>query len=226
MVPREALAGSALLRDLEPEAEAAILRAARIQEFAAGAMVLLREDESRDVFFVLSGAVRVTAVVSGGRELIFTDHAAGEQFGELAAIDELPRSASVTALYSSRLLVMPGAAFRAALAASPRMTWRLLAQMSARIRGLSARFVEVALGSVRHRLVAELMRASRPRLGSEERIVSPPPRHHELAARIGVRREAVTRELKALERVGLVRQEPRGIVLARAVRLEDLKGAP
>jgi CRP-like cAMP-binding protein len=224
MVAADALATSPLLRGLEPPVLAALLPACHLREVAAGSLVLAHDDASADVYLVLSGGVRVTVVLSGGREIIFTDHAAGEYFGELAAIDAAPRSASVTALHPSRLGVLPAPAFRTALAASPILAQRLLADMAARIRGLSRRFVEVALGSVRHRLAAELARAARPRAGHPaERIVSPPPRHHVLAARIGVRREAVTRELAALERAGLVRQETGGIVLLRDLALADLE---
>jgi CRP/FNR family cyclic AMP-dependent transcriptional regulator len=221
-VPAESLAATQLLRELEPPVAAAIGAAATEREWPAEALVLQHDDPSTDVFFVLRGGVRVTVLAWGGREIIFSDLGVGEQFGELAAIDQGPRSASVTTLYPTRLLVLPAAAFRAALAASPIMAGRMIAQMAARIRSLSARFVEVALGSVRHRLVAALLREARPRPGSPERIVSPPPRHHVLAARIGVRREAVTRELAALERLGLLRQEARGIVLLRPLQLADL----
>lgn len=138
------------------------------------------------MFFVLRGAVRVGVRTAAGREIIFSDLAEGEQFGELAAIDGGARSASVLALRPSPLLV-PAGEFRAAAAASPAMTKRLLVNLTSRVRTRSARFVEVAPGTVRHRLVAELMRLSRPRPGSEVLVISPPVRHHILAARIGVR---------------------------------------
>jgi CRP-like cAMP-binding protein len=220
----ETIAAAPLLRGLEPAVLAALLPACHLKEVAAGALVLAHDDASADLYLVLSGGVRVTVLLPGGREIIFTDHASGEYFGELAAIDAGPRSASVTALFATQLAVLPRAPFRAALAASPLLAQRLLADMAARVRSLSRRFVEVALGSVRHRLVAELARGSRPRSSQPgQRIVSPPPRHHVLAARIGVRREAVTRELAALERAGLVRQETAGIVLLRDLTLEDLE---
>lgn len=223
MPTRDALAATQLLRGLEPAVTDRLAAAASLREVAAGTQVLGHEDAGDEVFFVLKGGVRVIVIASFGREIIFTDHGPGEQFGELAAIDGAPRSANVTALHATQLLVLPAPAFRAALAASPIMAGRLVAQMTARIRSLSARFVEVALGSVRHRLVAALMREARPRAGHPgEHVISPPPRHHVLAARIGVRREAVTRELAALERLGLVRQDARGIYITRAVALKDL----
>jgi len=169
MVPAESLAALDLLRALESAVAQAIRAAAHERDWPSGAMVLQHDDPSTDVFFVLRGGVRVTVLVSGGREIIFSDHGPGEQFGELAAIDQAPRSASVSTLFATRLLILPGAEFRAALAASPVMSGRLIRQMAGRVRGLSSRLVEIAL-----------------------------------------------------ERMGLLRQEPRGIILRRPVQLADL----
>jgi CRP/FNR family cyclic AMP-dependent transcriptional regulator len=134
MVPAGSLAATQLLRGLEPAPAEALAEAGRLSEFGAGALVLGAQDQTDEVFFVLKGGVRVVVLASGGREIIFTDHGPGEQFGELAAIDQAPRSATVTTLFATQLLVLPGEAFRAALAASPIMSARLLAQMTARIR--------------------------------------------------------------------------------------------
>jgi hypothetical protein len=58
---------------------------------------------------------------------------------------------------------------------------------------------------VKSRLYSEPLQLSAPRVGAAgERIVSPPPVHHVLAARIGCRREQVTRDFSALADEGLV----------------------
>ena len=56
-----------------------------------------REGEGTDVFFVLQGHLRVVVSV-GGRETILRDLAAGDFFGELAALDLKPRSAGIVAI--------------------------------------------------------------------------------------------------------------------------------
>jgi len=59
-----------------------------------------------------------------------------------------------------------------------------------------------------------LLRLSRFDPDSQRRgLVSPPPGHAELAARVSTRREMVTRELKALERAGLLARLPGAIVI-------------
>jgi len=67
------------------------------------------------------------------------------------------------------------------------------------------------------------LRLSRPEGGNAGRaIISPPPVHAEIAARVSTRREAVTRELKTLERGGLIERRRGAIVLTDADRLRQL----
>ena len=50
------------------------------------------------MYFIVSGEVRVKHFSARGRAVSFRDMAAGEMFGELAALDGQPRSAEVAAL--------------------------------------------------------------------------------------------------------------------------------
>jgi CRP/FNR family cyclic AMP-dependent transcriptional regulator len=55
--------------------------------------ILSQEDQTTDVFVIVEGRVRITNYSPDGREVSFRDMGTGEIFGELAAIDGLPRSA-------------------------------------------------------------------------------------------------------------------------------------
>jgi hypothetical protein len=68
--------------------------------------------------------------------------------------------------------------------------------------------------------LCELLRLSRLRSGSSgERIITPPPLQNDLAARIGSRREVVSRELSALVRDGLVAKARGALVLTNPAEL-------
>jgi DNA-binding MarR family transcriptional regulator len=76
---------------------------------------------------------------------------------------------------------------------------------------------------VRHRIHAELLRLSRTEAGDPARaVISPPPVHAEIAARISTRREAVARELKALERDNLIERRRGALVLTDVDRLRRM----
>jgi CRP-like cAMP-binding protein len=67
---------------------------------------------------------------------------------------------------------------------------------------------------VKNRIYAELLRRSRPDPTDKRKaVVSPPPVHSDIAARVSTRREMVARELKALERAGLLTKRRGAFVL-------------
>lgn len=163
------------------------------------------EDISSDVYFIISGEVRVLIRTLSGRELILGEMRSGEFFGELAAIDDVKRSANVTALTRSDMCIMPAGVFREVVQGSALVTDRLLRLLAGRIRELNARLTEHSVLDLKHRLYSEILRLSAPRAGGiAERVITPPPFHHVLANRIGCRREQVTRELSHLTAEGIV----------------------
>ena len=178
--------------------------------------------EGTDVFFVVTGEVRALIRSRPAREVILTDIGAGGYFGEMSAIDGQLRSASVRALTRVTIASMPAAAFWKVLRDQASVSDQILKQMVKRVRDLTVRINEFSSLDVRHRLYAELLRLSRPdpknKLGA---IVSPPPLHSEIAARISTGREMVTRELKALERAGLVARRRGAYAILNTRRLVE-----
>lgn len=192
------------------------------RRFTTGEVLIDYEDKSTDVYFLVSGEARVLVRTHAGREVILDDMRAGEFFGELAAIDGVGRSANVAALTQGEVCVVPASVFRDIVFASPAVADRLMRLLAHRVRELNARLTEHAVLDLRHRLYAELLRLSVPRIGHPgERVISPPPYHHVLAARIGCRREQVTREFTTLSRDGIVERTRGALVLKQPEVLRD-----
>src|SRR5690349_13036806 len=87
-----------LFEDLDDAALERVSEACTTRPYERHSQILSEQDLTDDVFFILEGTVRITSLTPAGREIIFTDVSAGNMFGEFAAIDGLPRSATVTAL--------------------------------------------------------------------------------------------------------------------------------
>jgi CRP/FNR family transcriptional regulator, cyclic AMP receptor protein len=208
------LADIALLRPLGPDRLGRLEARCSFVRYDANELIIDFDDASSDVYFVLTGKVRILYRAGTGKEVILGELGDGEFFGELAAIDGLKRSANVTALHRSELCRMPGGVFDELLD-GPAFNRCLLRVLSGRIRNLNARLAEQAFLQVKYRLFAELIRLSAPRPGGgETRAISPPPFHHDIANRIGARREVVSRELSALEKAGLI-DKTRGALVLR-----------
>jgi CRP-like cAMP-binding protein len=218
----ETLARIPLFRSLAAADVTRLDRQCAWKRAAAGQWLLDYQDASDDVFFVVAGAVRVI-IQSGGREVLLREIKAGEFFGELAAIDHQPRSSGILATLDVTIGRMPSSVFRAAVQAHPDVCDQLLALLAGQIRMLANRVHEFATLDVPHRIAAELLRLSRPEPNNPGRaVVSPPPIHSEIAARVSTRREAVARQLNAMERAGLIERRRGAIVLIDVDRLRRL----
>lgn len=182
--------------------------------YSENELVIDIDDPSTDVLFLVSGAVRVIHRAEIGKEVILGELSPGAYFGEMAAIDGVPRSANVTALQTSRIATMRATAFMDILTSEPEVCRAVLNTLVARIRTLNRKLSEQAYLTAVERLYAELLRLSRPRKGHQsQRSVSPPPTGQDLAERIGSRREVVARALSGLQKDGLLEKTRGALVL-------------
>lgn len=219
----ETLARCAVFSDLD-EGEVNRLNTQCIwRRFDAGAEILSHQDDSTDVYFVASGTVRVIIYSLRGRDTVFRDIDAGDYFGEIAAIDGGSRSASVVARTNAVVAIMPARVFRELTMRQASVCFRILERAVRQIRYLSERINEFRTLDVRHRIYGELLRLARPpAAGSDEAVISPPPVHQEIADRVSTRREAVARELKQLERDGLLRRRRGALLITDVAALAKL----
>ena len=78
-------------------------------------------------YFIIEGRVKVVAASQGLKEVLLGELGEGEIFGEMALIDEKPRSASVVTLVPCRLAVIDKAAFNQFMEARSELAFRLMA---------------------------------------------------------------------------------------------------
>jgi hypothetical protein len=94
------------------------------------------------------------------------------------------------------------------------------------VRVLTTRIFEFSTMAVRQRLRAELLRlAEAAAKGKSHALLSPAPKHAEIASRISTHREAVTREFTWLETQGYVVKDGRALKIPDITRLRDLVNA-
>ncbi len=200
------------------------LRRAQLIRIRKGQMVVGEGTDATDVYLIRSGRVQFSLVSLHGREMILRDFGPGHIFGELAAIDGLPRSASAVALEDCQLARMSGASFVEMLGEVPRAGLWMAQQLARRVRDLTNRAFELATLPVAARLQTELLRLALTGENPtpDRATIRPLPTHADLAARIGTRREAVSRELSILSHEGLVRQSGRSLEILSLEKLRLL----
>ncbi len=195
----------------------------RVVRAAKGRLLLAAGAKSSDVFCLLEGRAHISLHSPHGREVSVRELGPGDVFGELAALDGGPRSASIVAVTAVRLEVMERGDFLTCLKASPDASLWLARRLGAEVRRLTERVFELSALSMRARLHAELLRLAR--VAAPDIVLSPAPTHEDLARRIGATREAVTRELRDLTRAGVIASGKRRIQFLDFARLEESAAA-
>ena len=215
------LAGFPLFRSLDGAQIAALDRQCLWRRFEPGRTVVGHGEPDRDVYLVVAGHVRVVIQTSDGKDVILRDIGPGEFFGELAAIDGEPRSASIVATHRCLVAQMPPDVFRAAIHAHADVCDQILARLASELRNLANRVNEFSTMTVPRRLMAELLRSARRSPDNANRgVISPPPLHRDLAARIATHREAITKELSRLDKRGLLVRDRQRFVIPDIAALE------
>lgn len=198
------------------DADAVDLRAiARRRVYPRGATVFNEGESSDRIAIVTAGRVKISYFTDEGREVMLAARGPGSLLGDLALIDNRPRSGTVTALEQVEALMVTSADFRLFLESHPRASLCLLGQLAARLREATRRQVEFAaqdsIGRVAARLV-ELVDEHGEETDEGTRITLPLTQE-ELAGWTGASREGVSRALQTFRTRGWITTHRRGITV-------------
>jgi CRP/FNR family cyclic AMP-dependent transcriptional regulator len=221
MSVQNTLAAHRCFKTLDPDSCRVLDRQCVWLKTPAGSWILDQTANDRDVYFIMTGRLR--AVLHNARQdVIFTDMEAGSFFGEMSALDGLPRSLSVFAVNDSLMAKMPAKVFVETMFSHRPLGEAVVSTLIARTRAMTRRVGELGALDVRSRVHAELLRLARPDHEDPRRaIIVTPPNQSELAALINTRRETVSREINAMEREGLIERRRGAIVINDALRLSS-----
>ncbi|MHA3979659.1 Crp/Fnr family transcriptional regulator [Halovulum sp. GXIMD14794] len=182
------------------------------RSYESGQMILDVEDAPGDVMILLQGAVRVANFSARGREVSFTGIEEGDCFGEFAAIDGEPRSASVLAIAPTRVALIPDGAFRMMLERHSDLSMAMLRRLTEKLRVLTRRVSEFTAMRADDRIRLEVLRLFQAAEGEDGSALLPnPPTQAALASLVFTNREAVAREIGRMKRMKLIERRGRAL---------------
>jgi CRP/FNR family cyclic AMP-dependent transcriptional regulator len=190
-----------------------VYRLAREMDVPAGEPVFAKRQDADAMFVVLSGRVKIFADSSSKKRKTFAYLTDGEFFGEMALLEDRPRTASASAVENSRLMLIYKKDFQRLLARDSKLALYLLKTVCARLRHaneeLEGMLFRNILGRVAKVMLEQAKRGGVPWNGGglalKQRYTQ-----QELADLVGTTREPFTRALSSLRRAGLVTQTDDG----------------
>jgi CRP/FNR family transcriptional regulator, cyclic AMP receptor protein len=200
---------------LDPEAAAALTARGARRSFRRGEALMHTGQVASDVLIVRAGRVKVSATTTGGRTVLLAFRGPGDLVGELAALDESPRSASIAAIDPVDVLALAHADFRTVLSERPDVARALLRVLTERLRDADAKRVQLAayttMGRVAFCLLELCERFGEPAEGSVD--IQLPLSQDELAGWAGASLESVGRALSSMRGLGWVQTRRRAITV-------------
>ncbi|GAA3417476.1 MULTISPECIES: Crp/Fnr family transcriptional regulator [Streptosporangium] len=191
----------------------ALYAAGRPRRWDRGATMFTEGDVSDWVLILTSGRVKVSSHTAVGSEVVLAVRGPGALLGEFAAIDGLPRSATVTALEPVEGITVRD--FSSYLQAHGRVAVLLMQMVTGKMRDSDRKRIEYGAfdttGRVATRLVELAERYGEPDNGGVR--VALPLSQDELAGWTGASREAVSKALRSLRDRGLIETGRRRVII-------------
>jgi signal transduction histidine kinase len=128
------LGAADLFRDLDPGELQALREIARERTYPAGARIFTENEPGDGVYVIRDGVVEIAHLINDRALCVFSKFGPGEIFGEMAVIEDLPRSATTMAATDTKVYFIPRVEMAALLRRSPSLSFRLLQEISRRLR--------------------------------------------------------------------------------------------
>lgn len=210
-----------LFSQLAPEDLEQVADVTRDRTYPKNSVILFEDDPGDALYVVAQGQVKVVLIGEDGREVILSVLGVGEFFGEMALLDDEPRSAHVIAMEDSTLLVLRREDFQTILHQTPGIAVPLLRELSHRLRRVDEKVGSLVLLDVNGR-VAQLLLEMADEAGSDR--ITRRLTHHTIAQMIGSSRETVSRTMRELAQKGYIQVSRKDIVIRDRAALADAAG--
>lgn len=180
----------------------------------------------RDMFIVVSGSLRVSVLSDEGKEVSFVVLRKDDYFGELSMIDGRRRSATVTSIENSELLVLGHSEYQQLLQQHPQTATRLLTRMLStlanRLRATDELYQDSVFLDVAARLAKFLLNTSIEDSvsGHGQRLMDIQLSQYELGTLVNASRESVNKQLRDWESQGIVEVHKGKITLLNTALLQ------
>ncbi len=208
-----------LLKPLSPEVLDRLAPHATVRPFAKREMVLTKGPAPQYLCFLLEGRLQAIDFTLEGREVGLYFIEPGNYFAELSLIDGEAQPEFVVATARSQVVLLPSAAIRPILFATPSLAEIISRRLAQRVRSQLSQRQLLSLANPLQRIAAQLQILTAS--GAQNLRILKAPTHQELAIMVNLTRETVTRTFQVLLAQGVVTRQGEDLVVDTC-KLEDV----
>jgi CRP/FNR family transcriptional regulator, cyclic AMP receptor protein len=219
---QELLKTTAFFADLPDASRRTALNHAVVRNHPANQMILLENDWGGSVYFVLEGWLKIRTYNVDGKEITLNIVGQGEIVGEMAALEQAPRSTDVLSLTTATIANIPAEDFVQLLKNEPIAGMKLAQLMGRRLRQVNRR-LRLRESNSASRVADTLLFLAEGQgidINSKKGAEIPNFPHRELSSMSGLARETVTRVLTKLEKDGLIIRSQEKVAIPDLAALE------
>lgn len=213
-----------IFEEFDKDTVAAIAGLATYRKWTAGAVIFQRGDEGHHMIAVLSGRIKLSLITPQGRELLLRHIEAGALFGEMAILDNQPRSADATAITATEGYVIGKKAFLDFITHTPKAAEAIIRYLCLQLRDTTDKLETIALYDL-HARVARFFLMTLKQIHGDELPESANLRlslnQSEIAGILGASRPKVNRAILALEESAAIKRID-GVIACHIGRLRKI----
>jgi CRP-like cAMP-binding protein len=211
-----------LFSPLSSQEQASLAALLRKRSISEGDFLFHKGDEGTALYIIYRGLIKIAVPTKRGDEVTLAMLTDGDFFGEMALLDDMPRSADAMAMEDTQLFVLSRADFLTFLFQNEHAVRTIIQALSLRLRKTDDMVAEVCFLNVSARLARRLvdLAESRHQVEKGDDQYNLHLTQRQLASLIGVSRETVNKELKILREKGIVTTARSNITIHDLERLK------
>lgn len=191
---------------------------------AAGQVIILEGDAGDCLYGVLGGRVRIYSTSADGEEILLNVMDKGDLFGEVALLDNSPRTASAAALQKTELMCLHRDHLLPYLRQHPDIAIAMIGILCSRIRWTATLLEDGAFLSFPAKLAKRLLSLAE-RYGYADRQgirIGLPLSQDDLGNMVGATREAINKQLAVWRNRGIVQTARKAVIIQNKTELERI----
>jgi CRP-like cAMP-binding protein len=188
--------------------------------FPTGEVLFREGDPGTEMYVIQSGRVELTRRVRG-KEAHLATLPPGEFFGEMAIVNNRPRTATATVIEDAQLLVIDHRTFEAMVRGNSEIALRLIKKLAERLEHANELVETLLVRDLNHRVVRYLRHQASTRGQSEAAGARIDASVDDVARAIGAEPRDVAESLARLETAGMVKTDLGSILIAEVGKLDQ-----